>query len=477
MWRLSGNGKKGYGFTYDGLNRLTVADYGTYSGSWANTSAYDLSSVGYDKNGNLNYDGIRNLTISYFEEFNLPKQYYKNSTNKVDYYYDGLGTKWRKTATVSGVASTTLYDGTFIYENGTLKKVLTSEGYYDPSAGRYYYYLKDHLGNTRLTFHYSGTTAVVDQEVEYYPFGSLFTGNNLDKNKYLYNGKELNDEFFENYDYGARFYDAELGRWHVVDPSADKYYSISPYAYCANNPMIYIDLTGMEFTDAAWEWVNKLIAEVNSRQESNNARIADKQAKLDAGGLSAKQEKRLNRQIGNLQSQNNSLEGVRGEVATTAASDQTYNVVESSSQNESGPLPGMGTEVAYTSFNFDTKNVDITVSPGAGLGLFAHELLHGYQFETGQISLGAAGAKGYSFLLDKTNEVAGYARQWMFGSNEGVTSISTLPERYSGLPQGPINVHNYSFQGRKLSDMNPYELQRLSKIMKQAYRYNGKTFY
>ncbi|GET22019.1 DUF6443 domain-containing protein [Prolixibacter denitrificans] len=294
MWRLSGNSKKGYGFTYDGLNRLTIADYGTYSGSWANTSAYDLSSVGYDKNGNItsltrknsggsnreslgytyagnrlssisgtyngisdngNFgydangnmtsDGLRGLTVTYFDELNLPKQYYQNSTNKVDYTYDAGGNKWSKTATVSGTASTTLYDGTFIYENGTLKKVLTSEGYYDPSAGLYYYYLKDHLGNTRLTFHYSGTTAVVDQEVEYYPFGSLFTENNLDKNKYLYNGKELNDEFFENYDYGARFYDAELGRFHTIDPKAIDYCFQSPYLYAYNNSLRFIDFMGM----------------------------------------------------------------------------------------------------------------------------------------------------------------------------------------------------------------------------------------
>ena len=195
-------------------------------------------------------DGLRGLTVTYFNELNLPKQYYQNSTNKVDYTYDAGGTKWSKIATFSGTASTTLYDGTFIYENGTLKKVLTSEGYYDPSAGLYYYYLKDHLGNTRLTFHYSGTTAVVDQEIEYYPFGSLFSENNLYKNKYLYNDKELNDEFFENYDYGARFYDAELGKWHNMDPLAENYLSISPYAYSANNPILFKDINGAAFIGA-----------------------------------------------------------------------------------------------------------------------------------------------------------------------------------------------------------------------------------
>ncbi len=95
---------------------------------------------------------------------------------------------------------------------------------------------------------YSGSAPAVEQVTEYYPFGSLFSDNNQDKNKYLYNGKELQDEFFENYDYGARFYDAELGRWHVIDPMAESYDSWSPYNYTLNNPISFIDPNGMKVT-------------------------------------------------------------------------------------------------------------------------------------------------------------------------------------------------------------------------------------
>ena len=66
--------------------------------------------------------------------------------------------------------------------------------------------------------------------------------------RYKYNGKELDRIHGLNlYDYGARLYDSALGRWTSVDPLAEKYYEISPYAYCANNPVVFVDPDGCKF--------------------------------------------------------------------------------------------------------------------------------------------------------------------------------------------------------------------------------------
>jgi RHS repeat-associated protein len=91
----------------------------------------------------------------------------------------------------------------------------------------------------------------VIQQTDYDPFG-LVTDESIRENSvqndFLYNGKELQKDFDLNwYDYGARMYDAALGRWHVIDPMAEKYSEWSPYNYVTNNPIRFVDPDGREF--------------------------------------------------------------------------------------------------------------------------------------------------------------------------------------------------------------------------------------
>ena len=91
-------------------------------------------------------------------------------------------------------------------------------------------------------------TVSITGKTDYYPFGLKHKGYGaptLQEHAYKYNGKELNEELgLDWYDFGARNYDAALGRWMNLDPLAEKYYNLSPNNYTANNPIYFVDPDG-----------------------------------------------------------------------------------------------------------------------------------------------------------------------------------------------------------------------------------------
>jgi RHS repeat-associated protein len=135
------------------------------------------------------------------------------------------------------------YCGNVIYQNGSLKEVLTPEGYWQNSV--FYYYLKDHQGNTRAVINPSGT---VMECSDYYPDGMRFESStsNSAALPYRYNGKELEAmNGLNEYDYGARRRETGIPVWTTMDPLAEKYYGVSPYAYVNNNLINKIDPIGL----------------------------------------------------------------------------------------------------------------------------------------------------------------------------------------------------------------------------------------
>ncbi|WP_277639211.1 RHS repeat domain-containing protein [Bacteroides graminisolvens] len=193
----------------------------------------------YDKNGNLIKDYNKSITEISYNVLNLPQTLkISSATNTYTYAADE-----RKLKTVLGGSKTTDYCGNVIYENGLLKRILVDGGYIE--NGTYYFYLTDHLGNNRVIASANGS---IVQSNHYYPFGMSFAeGSATSQQPYKYNGKELDTERGLNlYDYSARLMDPALGRFSKVDPMAEKYYSISPYTYCLNNPMKYVDPNGTD---------------------------------------------------------------------------------------------------------------------------------------------------------------------------------------------------------------------------------------
>ena len=225
------------------LNRVDDAvNASAYNGGFEFKDAVkQANEYAYDNNGNLTKDLNKVIEEIQYNSLNLPKLIKFKDQSTITYTYAADGTKLRVEHKIGSSTTRTTYCRNVIYEGSIAKYLLTEEGYVSLDNGEYYYYLKDHQGNNWVVVDQNSN---VEETNHYYPFGGVFT-NTRNAQPYKYNGKELDTKKGLNwYDYGARMYDAALGRWHVVDPLAEKYYSVSPYNYCMNNPVNAIDSNG-----------------------------------------------------------------------------------------------------------------------------------------------------------------------------------------------------------------------------------------
>ena len=212
-------------FTYLG-NRLNTVEDTSGSTEGFKDGSHTAQEYTYDANGNTKTDNNKGITAIAYNHLNLPTDIIL-AEGTIHYDYDATGVKQRKIA--PGI--TTDYAGGFQYKNNDLQFFPTTEGYVKHNTGTfsYIYQYKDHLGNVRLSYGDTNndgvvTTAEIIEESSYYPFGMKHTGYGYSQvvnsdYKYKYNGKELQDELGLNvYDYGARTYMPDLGRWMQSDP-------------------------------------------------------------------------------------------------------------------------------------------------------------------------------------------------------------------------------------------------------------------
>ena len=215
----------------------------------------------------IDYDYLNNPIRIQFTNGNVTKYVYSATGEKLRVIYQtavpnitvSIGSSKELASSEIQYADSTDYllGGALTLKNGRIDKFQFEEGYcqaekYNATQDNFTfcYYDQDHLGNIRQVTKADGSTkGKIIQKMHYYPFGAQLCDGTTDSNvqSHRYNGKEYDRMHGLNtYDYGARQYNPVTARWDRVDPLCEKYYNVSPYAYCANNPVNAIDPDGKE---------------------------------------------------------------------------------------------------------------------------------------------------------------------------------------------------------------------------------------
>ena len=250
-------------YSYNGNLLRNISNSGTSGGGGSFT---------HDTNGNLTRDGLSTLDIDYNDR-NLTSRISSGGATLAEYEYLADGTKLRA---LDGGGNGYQYRGSLIYtqtagQTGspaiTLDCAVTSAGRIvrentadGSSTYKVQHYLRDHLGSVRSVI--DGDTGTVIETNDYYPFGKRIPVTNsvaepveattqsaTSPDRWLFSSKE--SQSFLNasiplLDFGARMYNPVIARWTASDPLSEKYYGISPYAYCLGNPISIIDPNGMD---------------------------------------------------------------------------------------------------------------------------------------------------------------------------------------------------------------------------------------
>ena len=333
--------------------------------------------------------------------------------------------------------------------------------------------MKDHQGSPRAFVDWSGELIALR---DYYAFGKSWQKPNSPATWDLsrFNGKEEQPVGGAGLlDYGARFYHPDLGRWLTQDPMVEKYYSISPYVYCVNNPVRHIDPYGMDVSEADWEALKRFIKILEDRILENKTEIDYLSEAIRSGKYSEKKAKRKEKKIIRLQWQNEDLEDAVFEIWVLKFSNQMYKLVESD------PYDSEGRQIGKFTFDFE-RGVGLIVLPrGSGMGLILHELKHAYQFEVGKLSIANVNADRLrNILYDKTDEIEAYRRGAIFNQRNNIGA----PE-YRNLYEGPLSTatHPSFIEILKLPESErAVKYEKLSTNYESAFRVGsiwGQTYY
>lgn len=215
----------------------------------------------YDVNGNIKTYAAKGISNINYNHLNLPTLIDFGGGKVIEFTYSSGGNKLKKV--VKNTGGSILYTEDYVegieYKNGIIEAIYHKEGrlYNNTGTWQREYSIRDHLGNTRLTYADLNNDGVIAtpseilQENSYDPFGSSLDGvwmnHALPDNQYQYNKKELQTDFgISFYDFGKRFFDPGIDRFTGIDPISDKFPYVSTYNYAENDPISNIDLWGLQ---------------------------------------------------------------------------------------------------------------------------------------------------------------------------------------------------------------------------------------
>ena len=304
-----------------------------------------------------------------------------------------------------------------------------------------------------------GENVDVRQVTNYYPFGGVFSttayNRGDDLQPYKYNGKELDRTHgLDWYDYGARNYDATLCQFTTIDPLCEKYYHISPYAYCANNPMRFIDPDGRYFTEKSID----VLKEFMSYLQMQLSQIGKKMNKAEGEKLEKLEQKYKETYERN--------QRIFNEIYQLASSDQAYSI---GSGNDYCTADITMSADAFRGGRYDIRIAD-GYSTDERMGVIGHELKHAFQFEKGELSSGSS--KGETFY-DRTDEYEALKRQSEITGKTERLDMSIDP--YQAQSEKSKSARGY-FDAIFMFSNSEKVLQEYAKKYKIVFRYRNKTY-
>ena len=270
----------------------------------------------------------------------------------------------------------------------------------------------------------------LEERNDYYPFGGLMGKDlNGDFQSYKYNGKELERQIsLDIYDYGVRRYDAATCRFTTMDPLAEKYYSTSPYAYCVNNPMRFVDSDGRE-------WKNTQDKEIATRLQE---KVADRDKSL------AEQEQKINAQINTIG--NNTKLSVEKRDKQITKQQEKLEDVQMQRRLLSNLYKGitqLGESKTVYTFNTVKSGTTATLSSLTDgtvvinnygtIGSRAHEVTHAIQYDNGKITFNILGTNNTRMQNPDMLERLSYMTEYSITNGIVPASTAGSPRTVFGI--------------------------------------------